>query len=83
LTAYLGGAVPYGWQREGRRLVLHPGEQQTIALARALRAEGLSYARIGRELEAEGRRPRDGSTWQRTQIMRLVQPSPANGRSER
>jgi len=48
---YMGGNVPYGWRRIGDgQVVEEPREQATIARMRALRAEGLSYASIGREL---------------------------------
>jgi DNA invertase Pin-like site-specific DNA recombinase len=51
---FLGGRVPFGWQREGGDLV--PVEEQRVAIARMrkLRAKGLSLGAIRDRLAAEG-----------------------------
>ena len=53
------GSVPYGF-RVGEDGVLEPDgdEQETVELARRLRAGGLSLRAIDRELRAQGYLPR-------------------------
>ena len=48
------GSVPYGWSRDGDRLVKHDKEQSVLARMRKLRAKGTSYDRIARVLNARG-----------------------------
>jgi site-specific DNA recombinase len=58
------GAAPYGSQLVDGELVDHPDEQVTRARMVELRAEGLSLAAVGRQLDAEGHRTRNGRPWQ-------------------
>lgn len=62
---YTGGAAPYGWRvaRDGRTLEPHARERVAIRAARRLRAHGVSYRGIGRQLTAAGHRPRSGGHW--------------------
>lgn len=70
----LVGSVPYGSRlaSDGRTLEPCPEEQEWIAIACELRAEGLSLRKIGAQLEARGMLPRRGGKWQATQISRLL-----------
>ncbi|MEZ4390243.1 MAG: recombinase family protein [Polyangiales bacterium] len=56
------GGVPWGWRvgADGVHLEPHEGERATQARARALRAEGLSFARVGAQLAGEGHFKRSG-----------------------
>jgi DNA invertase Pin-like site-specific DNA recombinase len=58
------GSVPTGFQlsADGRTLTPDSHEQEAIALARTLRAQGLSYAAIGAALDARGFKAR-GTRW--------------------
>jgi DNA invertase Pin-like site-specific DNA recombinase len=71
-----GGDAPYGFRRvigaDGvARLELEPAEQAALARARALRADGVSYARIARQLGADGHAPR-GNRWHETHVRRVL-----------
>lgn len=47
---YLGGGRPFGWQIVGQELTADSREQEAIATARRLRAEGRSYRAIADHL---------------------------------
>jgi site-specific DNA recombinase len=66
------GQVPYGFVREGDRLVAVPSEQETIGRAVALAAEGRSQRGIGAQLAAEGRVSRTGRVFAAAQIARML-----------
>jgi DNA invertase Pin-like site-specific DNA recombinase len=70
---YGGGRPAFGWRAEGGQLIRDAGEQQTVALAKALRAEGLSLRQIGARLEGAGHRPKVGQQWQPNQVRRVLQ----------
>ena len=53
-TGRCEGAKPYGY---------YPGEKRTLEHMRALRKQGLGYARIAGQLNAEGIPPRRGYKW--------------------
>lgn len=57
---YTGGHVPFGMRLEDGRLVKDAGERRLVALARALRARGVSLRVIGAELGRRGLRSRRG-----------------------
>lgn len=71
---YTGGAAPYGWRvaEDGSTLVAHPAEQTIIAAANDLRAAGLSLAKVGTRLEAEGLLPRSGGRWHAKTVRDLL-----------
>lgn len=48
-----GGRPPFGYAARAGRLTADPPELQTVAMARALQAEGLSLREIGRRLAEE------------------------------
>jgi DNA invertase Pin-like site-specific DNA recombinase len=60
---YAYGAVPFGWRVEGGRLVPHRAEQQGVAMAAGLRAQGRSLREIARELDGAGYKPRRAAKW--------------------
>lgn len=51
---FLGGSVPFGWRRDGDKLVPEPKQQAAIKKMRRLRAKGLSLRAIRDQLAAEG-----------------------------
>jgi site-specific DNA recombinase len=55
---------PFGWKytAEGRMAAV-ADEQETLQMIRSLTDQGISLRRIGRELEAAGRKPRSGGKW--------------------
>jgi len=70
---YTGGEAPYGWRvaDDGASLVLHEAEQEAIAIARELRAAGLSLRKVGAALEDRGILPRTGERWHPEKVKRL------------
>jgi DNA invertase Pin-like site-specific DNA recombinase len=68
------GAVPYGHRLagDGVHLEEEPAEQAVIAVARELHAAGLSLRKVAAELAARGFVTRAGSTFDATQVRRLV-----------
>jgi DNA invertase Pin-like site-specific DNA recombinase len=69
---YTGGAPRFGERAEGRELVADTVESETIARAKALRADGSSLREIANVLEAEGRATKRGKRWHPATIARLL-----------
>lgn len=71
---FIGGGVPFGYRlaEDGVRLVEHEPEQRTLATAAALRARGLTLARIAIELERGGMLTRSRRRFSVSQVARLV-----------
>lgn len=57
------GAIPFGWNRAGDRLVVDEGEQRVIARMKRLRTRGLSYDRIARSLNGSKVPAKRGGIW--------------------
>jgi site-specific DNA recombinase len=57
------GAIPFGWNRAGDRLVRDEGEQHVIARIKRLRTRGLSYDRIARSLNRSHVPAKRGGIW--------------------
>jgi len=66
------GQVPYGYVREGDRLVAVASEQATITRARALAAEGRSQRAVAAQLAVEGHVSRTGRTFAAAQVARML-----------
>lgn len=58
----VSGRVPYGWKRQGERVVQDESEQATIRRIVELDVQGASLGEIGRTLAREGYVPR-GRSW--------------------
>ncbi len=70
---FTGGTVPFGWRLlPGGLLEMHDHEQETIRVARDLRAEGLSLRKIGARLHELGRQPKQSSRWHPRCIQSLL-----------
>ncbi len=74
------GAVPFGWDREGDRLVLDDTEQRVLTRIRRLRGRGLSYDRIARSLNGSGVPAKRGGTWHAMSVRSTCLTSPKVGR---
>jgi site-specific DNA recombinase len=57
------GAIPFGWNRAGDRLVRDEGEQRVIARMKRLRTRGFSYDRIARSLNRSDVPAKQGGIW--------------------
>jgi len=71
---YTGGQVPFGRRvgADGARLEPHPQEEEARAVARQLRAQGLSLRAVAAELERRGLRSRTGRGFAPVQVARMV-----------
>lgn len=71
---YTGGVPPYGYRvaDDGVRLVPVEAEQAVLAIARELRAAGLSLRAVARELDARGLQSRVGRSFSAAQIRGMV-----------
>jgi site-specific DNA recombinase len=80
-----GGPVPYGFERgpdklgpKGvpiKTLVPCQSEQESLALMRAFRSEGMTLVEIGAELAARGIQRREGGAWDYQYISLLLKKS--------
>jgi hypothetical protein len=69
---YTGGHTPFGRRvaADGARLEPHPQEEEARAVARQLRAQGLSLRAVAAELERRGLRSRTGRAFAPVQSVR-------------
>jgi len=66
------GAIPHGFSRDGDRVIRHDAEQRVVALARELRAQGLTLRAIGDELAARGAFNRAGRPYKPESVRGLL-----------
>jgi DNA invertase Pin-like site-specific DNA recombinase len=66
------GSPAFGQQSVDHELVTSDREAAVIARMRQLRAEGLSYAAIADQLNAEGLKPKRGGTWHPMTVSRVL-----------
>lgn len=66
------GRVPFGFRREGDRLVEDRAQRDAATYAVSLHYDGMSYAGIARTLNAENRPTPRGGRWHATTVRRLV-----------
>ncbi len=69
---YIGGRVPYGYQLLDGELIAEAKEQAVMAIARELRARGLSLRSTARELDRRGIRARNGKIFAAQQIANMT-----------
>lgn len=69
---YIGGQPRFGRRAEGRELVAHESEQETVGRIVQLHAEGRSVRQIIDALEAEGRRAKRGGRWHPETVARVL-----------
>jgi len=66
------GAPPFGWKREGDRLVPVSREQNALADAKRMRAEGKSFRDIVKFFEARNVRPHGGKKWFAASVRQIL-----------
>jgi hypothetical protein len=73
------GGVPYGFglHPDGIHLVENQTEQNAIAVAKELRAAGLTLRRIGDELLKRGICPRRSALWQCSTVRNILDENPS------
>lgn len=78
-----GGDVPYGRQlgEDGATLLDHQAEAELVRLARELRARGMSYAAVSRELAGRKMLARTGAPLAPAQIRRFCLAADARERA--
>lgn len=81
---YVGGWVPYGYEREGRgrtaTLVGLPDEQRTIQRIVRLRGRGRSLREIAARLNREGVNAKQGRPWQHTAVASVLRRAASEAR---
>lgn len=68
----IGGRPAYGWRVVAGQLVPDPLEQATIARTKALQTKGFSTREIVKALETERLYTRQGTPFQKTQVIRIL-----------
>lgn len=75
-SGYIGGKVPYGYEREGRgraaRLLPVPGEQRVIERIVRLRRRGRSLREIAARLNGDGIAAKEGRPWGHTGVAAVL-----------
>lgn len=76
------GSIPLGYRLadDGETLVPDPRERRAAALARRLRAEGISLRAVGERLDERGYQTRTGARWHPEQVRRLLKLRRGRGR---
>jgi len=64
--------VPFGYRREGDRLIEDPDAQEALRIIRELRADGATYRAIAAELERRGVSTKRGGTWKAGTVRKLA-----------
>lgn len=67
------GTVPFGFERQGNRLVPIRQEQEAISFMRILKDSGLSFRRIADELKQRGIQTKKGGRWAHQQVKSVLQ----------
>jgi DNA invertase Pin-like site-specific DNA recombinase len=73
------GAIPFGFNREGNRLIPDNAEQRVLARIRRLRGRGFSYDRIARSLNGSGVRAKRGGRWSSMSVRSVFLTAPRVG----
>jgi DNA invertase Pin-like site-specific DNA recombinase len=77
------GAVPYGFCRDGERLVPDANEQRVLARIKRLRKRGMSYDRIARTLNGAGLPAKRSGRWHAMSVRSVLLTAPKlEGRKE-
>jgi len=67
------GPEPFGYRREGERLVPEPGELKTLELMKRLRSQGYSYRKIAYELRRRRVPTKNGGRWEAATVAKILQ----------
>jgi site-specific DNA recombinase len=74
------GPIPFGYERDGVRLLEDRDEQRVLSRIRRLRTCGLSYARIARSLNRSGIAAKRGGSWHAMSVRSVLLTAPKVGR---
>lgn len=66
-----GGAIPYGYRQQDRRLVINENEAEIVRRAFRMYADGAQIREICEELNAKGCRTRSGKPFNRSTFQRM------------
>ena len=72
--------MPFGFRRDGERLVRHEEEQGVLARMRRLRAKGKSYNAIAGALNGSGVPAKRGGAWHAMSVRSVLFTAPKVGR---
>jgi len=81
-TRRVYGRTPFGFDREGERLVPNPAETALLERIRALREAGGSYSRIAAELNDAGECPKAGARWYASSVRSVLNTAASLGVGE-
>jgi len=73
------GPTPFGYRRQGKRLVEDEHEQRVIARMLSLRRKGASYDRIARSLNKTGVPAKRGGPWFAASCRSVIRTAPSVG----
>jgi site-specific DNA recombinase len=73
------GSIPFGFRREGSRLVIDETEQRILSRIRRLRGRGFSYDRIARSLNTSNVPAKRGGRWHAMSIRSTLLTAPRVG----
>lgn len=68
-----GAECPFGYRAHQGKLVRVNKEQATLAAARRLRGEGLSWQKVSEQLNVRGNLRRNGKLWTRVKLFEVIQ----------
>lgn len=66
------GKTPFGYRRDGQRLVEFPEEMEVLQGILALRDEGLTYRAIAERLNSNGKKSKMGGKWYASSVRSLI-----------
>jgi len=75
------GTVPYGYTRDGDRLIADPAQQKIIKQARGMYAAGISHEEIATWLNGRGSRGPKGGLWTGQAVKRRIRIAEVIGRA--
>ena len=64
--------TPYGYRKDGNKLVANSKEQDALALMRNLKDEGMSYNQVAEILNTQGITTKSGGTWDRVRVFKAM-----------
>jgi site-specific DNA recombinase len=67
-----GGNIPYGYERNGKRVLINQREAEIIRTVFVLAHQGMSEQGIADQLNCQGCRLRNGKPWTQRQVCRIL-----------
>lgn len=67
-----GGTLPYGYKREGKKLLFNPVEVAAVVDVFRMKEQGKTLTEIARALDAKGLRLRNGGPWTVRQVLSIL-----------